>query len=420
MGRVNRMRYGILSLSLLLAVLFSKNPLLRAQTAEDQAPASEAAPGQPSSPPPSSVDERRQPDLLPQEQNDPIVLLGQLRRAVRLSPDRAEDRLTLAEALYRIGDLESAAEETRAAIRLNAQDARAHLHLGVVLMAKQDWHAAQAALTEAVALDPSLTLAYYNLGGVHYSLGHVKPAIQAYRRALELQSDFSDARYRLALLLKLTGQPREAVRFMEEAALGGVAQAQYFMGQAYRNGQGVEKDWVQAIQWWSTAMESGQPQATEALSQLRRQALSTDPSARRRKEALEAFTRYREDLWKDYPDLARNGHDSLGLALIAENRATNGLTALFAEAYALSEPAHEALARFYETGLDSRLAQHDPRILRYVETMAADGFVPARKTLAHLYAGGLGVARDIGKAKGLLKGLPKQDVTAILDEAAAP
>jgi hypothetical protein len=37
-----------------------------------------------------------------------------------------------------------------------------------------------------------------------------------------------------------------------------------------------------------------------------------------------------------------------------------------------------------------------------------------------LYAGGLGVARDIGKAKGLLKGLPKQDVTAILDEAAAP
>ena len=34
---------------------------------------------------------------------------------------------------------------------------------------------------------------------------------------------------------------------MEDAAIGGVPQAQYFMGNAYRNGQGVEKNLALAL-----------------------------------------------------------------------------------------------------------------------------------------------------------------------------
>ncbi len=140
------------------------------------------------------------------------------------------------------------------ALKLESNNARAHLQLGVTLMAKQDGHAAAIALMEAILLDPELIHAHYSLGSVQYSLGHLTAAIQSYRQALDLQPNFPDARYRLALVLKLTN---------------------------------------------------------------RRRALSPDQSERRRKDAIEAFRQYRDDLWADYPDAVRNDpSESLGIDLL--------------------------------------------------------------------------------------------------------
>jgi TPR repeat protein len=272
---------------------------------------------------------------------------------------------------------------------------------------------------EAIMLDPELTHAHYSLGSVQYSLGNLTAAIQSYRRALELQPNFPDARYRLALVLKLASRHREAAQLMEEAAISGVPQAQYFMGNVYRNGQGVEKNLSLAIRWWTKAVEFGQQRAAESLSQLRRQALSLDQPERRRNDAIEAFRQYRDDLWADYPDAVRNGpSESLGVTLLKDSQASNGVTALFAEAFALGETAHDELARLYETGLDTRLAQFDSRILTCFATTAADGFIPSKKALARIYGKGLGVTPDLHKAKAVLKGLSKQEVKAVMDEIA--
>jgi TPR repeat protein len=359
------------------------------------------------------------PELLPQEQEDAVMALGELRNAVRVSPDSADDRLKLAQGLYRIGDLDAALDECRMALKLKSNNARTYLQLGVTLMAKQDGHEAALALMEAIMLDPELTHAHYSLGNVQHSLGNLTAAIQSYRRALELQPNFLDASYRLALVLKLTNRHQEAVQLMENAAMGGIPQAQYFMGNAYRNGQGVEKNLTLAIRWWTKAVEFGQPRATESLSQLRHQALSSDQPERRRKDTIEAFRQYRDELWADYPDTARTSpSDSLGIALLKDSQASNGVTALFAEAYALGETAHDELARLYETGLDTRLAQFDKRILTYFSTTATDGFIPSKKTLARIYGNGLGVTPDLQKAKAILKGLPKHEMQEVLDEIA--
>ncbi|HSQ91654.1 MAG TPA: tetratricopeptide repeat protein, partial [Nitrospiraceae bacterium] len=266
---------------------------------------------------------------MPHERADAVMALGELRGAVRLAPNSASNRLKLAQGLYRIGDLDSALDECRVAIKLESNNARAYLQLGVTLMAKQDEHAASIALMEATLLDPELTHAHYSLGSVQYSLGNLTAAIQSYRRALELQPSFLDARYRLALVLKLANRHQEAAQFMNEAAIGGVPQAQYFLGNAYRNGQGVEKNLALAIRWWTKAVEFGQKRAAESLSQLRRQALSPDQSERRRKEAIEAFRQYRDKLWADYPDTGRSdSNQSLGIALLKDNQPSNGVTAL--------------------------------------------------------------------------------------------
>jgi TPR repeat protein len=390
-----------------------------AQIADEPAPAAEepseqSAPEQspPASPPAEHAPEREQ---------DPVLDLNQLRKAVLAAPASAAERSLLADRLYRMGDLDAALEESRVAVRLQPKEAPLQLQLGILLIAKQDWRAAATALMEAVQLDPVLVQAHYSLANVHYTLGNRKAAMQSYRQALELQPLFPDARYRLALLLKLSNQQEEAARLMEQAAFGGIPQAQYFIGNAYKNGQGMPKDLPLAIHWWMQAADLGHEPAAEALSQLRRQALSPQQSERRRAEALEGFRQFRDMLWSDFPDLPRTADSlSVGMTLLEDPQRTNGLAVLQTEALALSELAHERLATLYETGLDQRLAPYDPRILACLQATAGDGFVPAKKLLARIYGKGLGVSPDMQKAKSLLKGVPKPEAKTLLDEIAAP
>ena len=416
------MRHRLMLLTL-LCVFIVRFPVHSsfAQGPEDAPPSVVESPPPASepSPAPAPTDEHRLPELLPSERADAVMALGELRGAVRVSPDSADARLKLAQGLYRIGDLDAALDECRIALKLQSHNAKAYLQLGVIMIAKQDGHAAAVALMEATLLDPELTQAHYSLGSVQYSLGNHTAAIQSYRRALDLQPNFLDARYRLGLVLKLANRHQEAVQFMEDAAIGGVPQAQYFMGNAYRNGQGVEKNLALAIRWWTKAVEFGQQRAAESLSQLRRQALLPDQPERRRKEAVEGFRQYRNELWADYPDVARNkGNESLGIALLNDSQASNGVKVLFAETFALGEAAHDELARLYETGIDTRLAQFDKRILTCFTTTAADGFIPSKKALARIFGKGLGVTPDAQKAKALLKGLSKQEMREVLDEIA--
>lgn len=348
---------------------------------------------------------------------DPVTGLAELRRAVRLLPNDPDYRLKLADTLLRLGDLDAAIEECRAAIKLVPDDANAHLQLGIMFMAKQEWRAAASGLKEAVRLDPDLPHAHYSLGSVHYSLGNVTAAVQSYRQALELRSRFPDAHYRLALLLRVTGQAQEAAQHMEAAAIDGIPQARFFLGNAYKEGQGVEKSLGSAIFWWMQAIELGHQTAFDSLSKLRRQTLAWESPAQRRTELLKGFQSYRTALWNDYPDMSRTSdRQSLGTVLLGQGRGEEAMWVLIKECVALSEEALTELAVLYEAGWSSYLRPFDKRILACFESTAADGFVPAKKILARIYAKGLGLDTDIPKAKAMLKDLSKQEGQPLLDE----
>jgi Flp pilus assembly protein TadD len=386
-----------------------------AQTPNDPAP---LAPPESPPPPPEAVGDEQAPRRHTFiEPGHAAKRLAESRGLVRLSPGDAGERIGLAEALYEVGDLDAAIEECRLAVRLDPNSARAHLQLGIMLMAKQDWRGAASVLAEAVLLDPALTDAHYGLGSVYYSLGDRKAAIQSYRQALALQPHFPDARYRLALLLMLSSQTQEAAKLMEEAALGGVSQAQYFLGNAYKNGQGVEKDLARTIFWWMKGVEYGYQPAADSLSKLRRQALSADQPEKKRREALEAFQRYRHKLSDEFHDYGsiEDGR-TLGTKLLADGREDAAVPVLLKEGYALSEVAQTQLAKLYESGLGTVLKPYDKTILACFETTAAEGFVPAKRLLARVYGRGIGVPQDVRKAKGMLKGLPKNEIDAVLSE----
>lgn len=418
-------RRVVLVTSLVVPLLFELHGASFAQTPDEQT----AAPPVLESPDPNlnvdpdsvsqppQQDEHRLSEWTEQERNNAVFMLSELRGQVRTFPAGAEDRLKLAQGLYRVGDLDAALDECRVALKLQPNNAQALLQLGIVLMAKQDGRAAATALMEAILIDPELTHAHYALGSVQYGLGNAKAAIHSYRRAIELQPNFPDARYRLALLLKLTNRDQEAAQFMEEAAIGGVPQAQFFSGNAYKSGQGIAKDLGRAIFWWSKAAQFGHQPAADALAKLRRQALSNDQTDRRRNDALEGFRTYRVLLWGEFPDYSRSDdQDTLGTTLLKDNRIDDAVSTLLQESYALSDVALAELVTLYETGWEQHLAPFNKKILSCIEMTAAEGFAPAKKALARIYSIGLGVAPDRAKAKASLKGLTKQEAKALMDE----
>jgi TPR repeat protein len=186
-----------------------------------------------------------------------------------------------------------------------------------------------------------------------------------------------DARYSLALVLKLDQRDAEATPEFLTAAEAGHARAQYFAGTAYASGLGVPRDLGGAVRWWFSASDAGVPQAAQALAQLRQVALgrSRRPPAETQ-AAAQAFADYRASLAKQFPEITPAADESLGAALLRLGRTTDAVPVLIREAAALSEPAARQLEALYEQGVDGQLPAHDARILAYLQSAAAEGRRP--------------------------------------------
>jgi TPR repeat protein len=165
------------------------------------------------------------------------------------------------------------------------------------------------------------------------------------------------------------------------------------------------------------AVDLGQQTAADSLSKVRRQALSFESTKQRRMELQSALQIYRNTLWNDFPDISRpTEQQSLGKILLEQNRADDAVPILLKECFTLSEEALLELATLYETGWEQLLKPYNKNILTCFESTSADGFGPAKKILARIYAKGLGLDADIPKAKALLNGLPKQETQFLFDE----
>ncbi|HET8580145.1 MAG TPA: tetratricopeptide repeat protein, partial [Nitrospiraceae bacterium] len=302
--------------------------------------------------------------------------------------------------------------------RLRPDLEQVHVNLATALMAKREWTAARTELQTALTLQPDSAQAHYSLGVVRYTLGDITGAVEAYRAALRLKPGYVDAHYNLGLMLKLTNQEVEAAQEFLAAARAGLPKAQYFLGNAYASGLGVERNLAVAIKWWNRAAEQGMTQASESLAQLRQVALRKGrQSSDEARTALQAFADYRNGIWQEFPDLSREAaEENVGASLLRQGRVGEAVPVLIREASALSEPAQNLLETLYEQGINGQLMPHDGRILAYFITSAAEGLPRPRIALARIYARGLGIPQDFNKARGLLKGDRHEDAKRLLRE----
>jgi tetratricopeptide (TPR) repeat protein len=301
-----------------------------------------------------------------------------LRETLRLQPDLDDARAALGQALVGLGDLDAAVEEMRAGLRRQPDAVETRLALARALVARQEWPAAREELERVLSARPDRLDARYALGVVRYAQGDVAGAIDAYRGVIAADPRQLDARFGLALLLTLARRESEATAEFVAAAQAGHGRAQYFAGNAYAAGLGVERSPATAITWWSRAAEQGVAPAADALAQLRQTALGRGGrvAPAQRQAAEHAFGEYRAALWKDFPELTPAPDESVGAALLRQGRVPEAVTMLIREAWALSQPAQRLLETLYEQGVDGRLPAHDARILAYLKGAAAEGLRP--------------------------------------------
>lgn len=87
------------------------------------------------------------------------------------------------------------------------EDDRVNALVAAALEAYADrrYLSAQSLLEQAIAMDPQHLQAYNNLGLVHYKMGKMAAAIQAYRQALSLDAGYAKAQYNLGLVQMAIG-----------------------------------------------------------------------------------------------------------------------------------------------------------------------------------------------------------------------
>lgn len=320
--------------------------------------------------------------------------LAQARALARDAPRDVRARTALGQALRVAGQDRRAAQELRAALRLDDAFIPALAELAVLDHAAGRLDKAEAALGKLITLQPNVALFHLGLGNIHRDRNEHAPARAAYTRALELDSDLTDARLGLARLA-LTGTPPDpdealaqsgAVLQRQDNHPEGLALHARALETAGRGEEAVE-DWRALLR-----QDSGHVAALRRLARLL-------PGLGRNVPALEVLRR----LVEVQPDDARAWYDLgthyLRLHLTPEAReAFRRAEALDPDDVAASWAALQALPMLYENEDEIEAARREwHEGLARFEAM----------DLAHL--------ADAGRLNGLLLG-PTSFYRHYLDE----
>jgi protein O-GlcNAc transferase len=162
--------------------------------------------------------ERIYRDVLAQDSNQPDALhmlgvlsgqMGQLdtaveliRRAIRIKPESALAQNNLGTTLAKQGQIDEAIAALRQAILLKPDYADAYYNLGSALRETEWLGEAIDCFREAIRIKPDSAEAYNNLGSTLKRIGELDEAITTFREAIRLKPDYTDAHCNLVFALQ--------------------------------------------------------------------------------------------------------------------------------------------------------------------------------------------------------------------------
>lgn len=146
----------------------------------------------------------------------PQEALEQFSIAMRLSPGVESVELNVAAAQYRLGDFQGAratyltvlARNPRSAAAINGTGLLAQFVDGNEALAEQNYR-------QALAIDPNLEEAWFNIAFLEAGRGLQAQAIEDFGKAIRLDSSYVDARLNRGLLYIKENRPQDAIPDME-------------------------------------------------------------------------------------------------------------------------------------------------------------------------------------------------------------
>lgn len=137
-------------------------------------------------------------------------------RALALRPDRGYTLFNRASALIGLERFAEALDCCDRAMRLIPEHWGAQLRRGVALAKLGRLDEAEPCLVRAAQLNPADPSVHTDLGNLYGAQGRDALAVASFERALELEPDFADARWNIALLKLRQGELREGWQLYEE------------------------------------------------------------------------------------------------------------------------------------------------------------------------------------------------------------
>jgi serine/threonine-protein kinase len=172
-------------------------------------------------------------------------------RALQISPGEAAGYYSLGNVQLVTGRYQEAVTSLRRSLELQPDDDETHRLLARVLAEGRDWDGAIAELETAIRIRPDYWRGYMQLGSVSYSAGRLPAALEAYRRASEMQPNDPAPWSGLGLIYQVRGDLSEAIGNYEHSVrLGANATAYSNLGLVYYSAG----RYVEAVEAWQKAL----------------------------------------------------------------------------------------------------------------------------------------------------------------------
>jgi tetratricopeptide (TPR) repeat protein len=152
-------------------------------------------------------------------------------KAIELRPFYAEAHVGLGDALAAKGEIDPAVAAYQKGLEFNPMNAKVHVSLGKIYYSEKGlYYESVTAYKKAIDLDPTYLDARMGLAEVYEDKGLYKEAIEEYRKVVDADAKNTGALYNLALVYEKV-DPKEAITLWERyISLAGT--------------QPSEKDWV--------------------------------------------------------------------------------------------------------------------------------------------------------------------------------
>jgi tetratricopeptide (TPR) repeat protein len=270
-------------------------------------------------------------------------------KAIELNPRLQEAKLGLALVEQESGDPKVAIAEIQKVLA-QKESASAYFYQGVTLQQQANLKEAEISFRKALELDPNYAEARVNLGLVLNQQGKLDPAINEFRQAIRINPKLAPAHFNLGVALQAQGEIKAAIASYKEAIRinPDYAEANYNLGIALKN-QGKEKEAIASykeairinpnysaayVKLGATLADQGKND--EAIAQLRK-AIRVNPQDAEAYNNLGVALHKENDLtraismWEEAIRLNPNyaeAHHNLGVALASQGKLEDAIATL--------------------------------------------------------------------------------------------